>query len=103
METKTLIIGLFIGLFMAFVYFMFINPTYNINDYSYTFNVDSNNIKAYGFNIDNNFYCVATANRTINEIGDTDTHEKCHALINADYGHFCGHKDTYKITLHKTE
>jgi len=35
------------------------------------------------------YYCVWVAGRNLKEINDTDTHERCHALIDADKDHFC--------------
>ena len=36
------------------------------------------------------YYCVWTKNRGACEIADTETHEKCHALIDKRCTHFCG-------------
>lgn len=35
------------------------------------------------------FYCVVTKGFSEEEIADTETHEKCHALIKKDPEHFC--------------
>jgi len=35
------------------------------------------------------YYCVWAAGRNIKDINETDTHEKCHALIQDDPRHFC--------------
>jgi len=44
-------------------------------------------IKGYAFN--NDYYCVVTAGRTVDDILGTDCHEKTHIVINKDYEHFC--------------
>lgn len=38
------------------------------------------------------YYCVWTEGRNAVDINDTDTHERCHALVNIEYEHFCGEK-----------
>lgn len=35
------------------------------------------------------YYCVWTANRSIDQIANSEEHEMCHAMINTDYNHFC--------------
>jgi len=35
------------------------------------------------------YYCVWAAGRKIEDINDTDTHERCHALIHENPEHFC--------------
>lgn len=35
------------------------------------------------------YYCVWTKGRTPDEIAKTAVHEQCHALVAADYNHFC--------------
>jgi len=36
-----------------------------------------------------NYYCVWKKGLTDEQIASTDIHEKCHALVMADYEHFC--------------
>jgi len=36
------------------------------------------------------YYCVWVAGRNLKDINDTDTHERCHALVDDDKRHFCG-------------
>jgi len=44
-----------------------------------------------GYYKHDNYYCVWTKDRTIEEINRTDVHEVCHELIHKDTeGHFCG-------------
>ena len=40
----------------------------------------------------NKYYCVWTEGRPEDEIASTEDHEKCHALVNLDYDHFCNEK-----------
>jgi len=42
-----------------------------------------------GLNFPNEYYCVWTKGRTVNQIASTEEHEICHALTDKDYYHFC--------------
>lgn len=42
-----------------------------------------------GYYNQQDFYCVWTKDRLIEEITITDNHERCHVLIHDNYEHFC--------------
>jgi hypothetical protein len=42
-----------------------------------------------GINFEDDFYCVWTRDRAMEEIAGTREHEIAHELINRDYEHFC--------------
>jgi hypothetical protein len=35
------------------------------------------------------YYCVWVAGKNIEDINNTDAHERCHVLVNNDWDHFC--------------
>ena len=41
------------------------------------------------YNHNGKYYCVWLDNVSINHILNTEVHEQCHALVDADYCHFC--------------
>jgi len=58
------------------------NPLYNATI------VEKLRINGY-YNSNQGFYCVWTKDRTSEDIGGTDGHEACHALVSKDTLHFC--------------
>ena len=43
--------------------------------------------------INKEVYCVKVTGRTAKEIGETESHEYCHYLVEKDWDHFCTKED----------
>ena len=54
-----------------------------------TFDINETKFGVNGFYSTIGFYCIWTKDRTAKQIASVVEHEKCHALINKDYEHFC--------------
>ena len=83
------ILGFIMGLFVAMYYLNYIDPPQQ-NNFNITGQIYENMNGVYN---DAGYYCVVTKGRTAQQINSTDAHEKCHALIDKNYDHFCTKKD----------